>query len=41
VIEIVYNREKAIEYAQKWAYKRNPRYFDFEDIGGDCTNVVS
>lgn len=39
--EIIYNREKAIEYAQKWAYKRNPRYYDFEELGGDCTNFIS
>lgn len=39
--EVNYNREKAVEYAQKWAYKRNPIYLDFENIGGDCTNFVS
>lgn len=39
--EIIYNRDKAIEYAQKWALKRNPRYFDFSNFGGDCTNFVS
>ncbi len=39
--EIIYNREKATAYAQKWAYKRNPVYYDFENIGGDCTNFVS
>lgn len=36
-----YNRKKAIEYATKWAYKRNPRYYNFDDIGGDCTSFVS
>lgn len=36
-----YNREKAIEYARKWAYKRNPQYYNFDDIGGDCTSFIS
>lgn len=36
-----YNREKAIRYAQKWAYKRNPKYYNFDKIGGDCTNFIS
>lgn len=36
-----YNRNKAIEYAKKWALSRNPKYFDFHGIGGDCTNFAS
>lgn len=36
-----YDRTKAVEYAQKWAYKRNPRYYNFDDVGGDCTSFVS
>lgn len=36
-----YNRTKAIEYAKKWAYKRNPKYYNFDNIGGDCTSFVS
>lgn len=36
-----YNREAAVAYARKWAFGRNPRYFDFSDIGGDCTNFAS
>lgn len=39
--EVPYNREKAVAYARKWAYKRNPRFYDFSDIGGDCTNFAS
>ncbi len=38
---IDYNRKKAIEYAEKWALSRNPNYYDFEKIGGDCTNFAS
>lgn len=36
-----YNRKLAIEYAKKWAYGRNPKYYNFDDIGGDCTNFIS
>ncbi len=36
-----YDREKAVEYAQKWALGRNPKYKDYEELGGDCTNFIS
>ena len=36
-----YNRAAAKEYADEWAYRRNPRFFDFSEIGGDCTNFAS
>lgn len=36
-----YNREKAVEYAHKWAFQRNLNYANFDDMGGDCTNFVS
>ncbi len=38
---VKYNRKEVLKYARKWAFKRNPHYLDFEDIGGDCTNYVS
>lgn len=38
---IPYNRVKALQYAEKWALKRNPRFFNFDSLGGDCTNFVS
>lgn len=38
---IPYNRSAAVIYAKKWALSRNPRFYDFEDIGGDCTNFAS
>ncbi len=38
---IEYNRVKVLEYAKVWAYKRNPNYYDFSAIGGDCTNFAS
>ncbi len=37
----MYKRNSAVEYAIKWALRRNPRYYDFENLGGDCTNFVS
>ncbi|NLB18137.1 MAG: amidase domain-containing protein [Syntrophomonadaceae bacterium] len=36
-----YNRAAAVAYAHEWAYSRNPRYYDFSGIGGDCTNYAS
>ena len=38
---IEYNRSTAVEYAKKWAFERNPGYYDFDGIGGDCTNFAS
>lgn len=40
-IIIPYDREKALAYAHTWAYRRNPNYFDYEELGGDCTNFAS
>lgn len=39
--ELVYDRAAAVAYARKWAMYRNPAYYDFENIGGDCTNFAS
>ncbi len=36
-----YNRENALAYARRWALDRNPLFFSFNGIGGDCTNFVS
>ena len=38
---IAYNRNNAVNYARKWALSRNPAYYDFQEIGGDCTNFAS
>ena len=38
---IQYDRNAAVKYAQKWAFGRNPDYYDFESLGGDCTNFAS
>ena len=39
--EIPYNRSAAVDYANRWAYFRNPEYYDFSELGGDCTNFAS
>ena len=36
-----YNRLAAVSYARRWALSRNPLYYDFSEIGGDCTNFAS
>ena len=38
---IEYDRYKVLAYAEKWALGRNPEYYSFNEIGGDCTNFVS
>lgn len=30
-----------IGYAHKWAFSHNSAFYNFENIGGDCTNFVS
>ena len=39
--EIPFNSSAAVAYARRWALDRNDLYYDFEHIGGDCTNFVS
>lgn len=36
-----YDRAKAVAYARRWAFARNPAYFNFNSLGGDCTNFAS
>lgn len=36
-----YNRARAVEYARRWAFSRNPLFYDFTGGGGNCTNFVS
>lgn len=37
----VYQRQAAVDYAHRWAYERNPAFYDYENLGGDCTNFIS
>jgi len=36
-----YLRERAVEYARKYAFSQNPIFSNFRGIGGNCTNFVS
>lgn len=36
-----YDRRAAVAYAHRWAFGRNPEFYDFSEIGGDCTNFAS
>lgn len=36
-----YDRKASVLYAHAWAYGRNPLFYDYEGIGGDCTNFAS
>ena len=36
-----YDRKAAVLYAHAWAYGRNPAFYDYEQVGGDCTNFAS
>ena len=37
----MFNRTAAVNYAGKYAFNYNPAYYDFTELGGDCTNFVS
>lgn len=36
-----YDRTSAVNYARKWALARNPKYYNFDPVGGDCTSFIS
>lgn len=36
-----YLRDRALAYAKEWAFSRNPLFYDYTGIGGNCTNFVS
>ena len=35
------NSAAAVMYARKWALSRNKAYYNFDRLGGDCTNFAS
>lgn len=41
ISEREYNRQRVVEYARKFALQRNPIFYTFEGIGGNCTNFAS
>lgn len=36
-----YDRIGATQYARGWALSRNPKFQDYEEWGGNCTNYIS
>lgn len=40
-IKLPYRPDDAVRYAETWAFSRNPAFYDYGGIGGDCTNFVS
>ena len=36
-----YNRQRAVEYAKRYAFSQNPIFGNFRGIGGNCTNFIS
>lgn len=41
ILEKEYLRDRAVMYARKYALMRNPIFYSFAGIGGNCTNFVS
>ena len=41
ILEKEYRREQAVLYARRYALVRNPLFYTFEGIGGNCTNFAS
>ncbi len=41
LLQIPYDRRRAVQYARRWALARNPLFIDFTGQGGNCTNFVS
>lgn len=39
--EVQYDKQKVVQYAEKWAFLRNPKYYNFDPLGGDCTSFAS
>lgn len=39
--ETEYNRQSAVRYTLRWALSRNPEFYDYAEVGGDCTSFAS
>ncbi|MCI8411464.1 MAG: amidase domain-containing protein [Clostridia bacterium] len=39
--EVGYDRQQVYDYAKRWAFTRNPEYYNFDSVGGDCTSFAS
>ena len=40
-VVLPYDRAAAVAYAHRWAYQRNPEFYNYDEVGGDCTNFAS
>ena len=38
---LVYDRNAAVSYAHRYAFTPNSAFYNFERLGGDCTNFIS
>ncbi len=38
---MAYDRKKAVDYAHEHVFQPNPAFYDFSQLGGDCTNFAS
>lgn len=36
-----YDRFRAVAYAHLWAYSSNPLFYNYDQLGGDCTSFAS
>ena len=34
-----YDRQAAVRYAHRWAYGRNPRFYDYEELGATAPTL--
>lgn len=41
IVYKLYDRQRAVDYARRWAFGRNPLFYDFSGLGGNCTSFVS
>lgn len=39
--EYALDKPSILSYARRWAFGRNPLFYDFDALGGDCTNFIS
>lgn len=35
------DKTACVNYARRWAFDRNPAFYNFDKIGGDCTSFIS
>ncbi len=40
-VDHAYDRDAAVAYARQWVGQRNPKWYEYDSIGGNCQNFVS